>query len=70
MKLITTVAGMFMKVNFDLSNHLKKTMHVKVLFCCLFKGPGVWPKIENGPDSVDDGCAKGRPCFMCRCSMR
>ena len=46
-------------------------MHVEnTYFGLIFKGPGVWPKIENGPDSVDDGCAKGRPCFMCRCSMR
>ena len=36
----------------------------------VYEGPGVWSKIVNGPDSVTDGCAKGRPGIMCRCSMR
>jgi len=36
----------------------------------VYEGPGIWPKIENGPNSENAGCAKGRPGIMCRCSMR
>jgi hypothetical protein len=35
-----------------------------------YEGPAIYSKIENGPDTTETGCAKGRPGIKCRCGMK
>ncbi len=36
----------------------------------VYEGPNIWPKLQDGSDATDEGCARGRPGMMCRCQMR